>query len=274
MQRPDVTIVILNYNTFRLVHQCIQSTLAETQKVKMEIIVVDNGSSERDPEDLKKLYPEITLIKSMENLGFSKGNNLGIQRANGKYILLLNSDTLLKNDAVSICKFFLDDNPNIAVATARLENPNGRIQHNCQRFPSVRWLLYEWLRLQKIFPSLKNKFFGSFFSYHSIAYPDWVWGTFFMFRKDLLNQLPKQKLADDFFLYEEDMQWCMDFSRLGYRIAYLPSAHVVHLMEGSGGKKNFLMKQNRKIFMRLYYSSWERGVIKILNFMLTGKYGY
>lgn len=270
----DVSIVIINYNTFQLACSCIKSVLEKTRGIRPEIILIDNGSSERDPEDFKKLFPEIILIKSPGNVGFARGNNLGIQRARGKYVLLLNSDTVLKNNAVTICKNFLEDNSNVAVAASRLEYPDGCIQHSCQRFPSVPALLFELFRLQKLFPLIKKKLFGPFFDYRSVAYPDWVWGTFFMFRKDLLDKLPGQKLSDDFFMYVEDMQWCREFKRIGYKTVFLPSAHVVHFMGGSGGQKSVLMRQNLDAFMISYYPRWQRLLIRLLNFFLTGRYGH
>ena len=270
----DVSIIIVNYNTFQLTKECIGSIVKNTGSIKFEIIVVDNASTERPPDEFSSLYPEIILIKAPENLGFAKGNNLGIAQATGKYVLLLNSDSYLLNNAVLITKNFLDSKPSVAVAAARLEFPDGTVQHNCQRFPSIRYLLFELLRLQKIFRSQKKYLFGAFFDYQNVAYPDWVWGTFFMFRKELIGKLPGKKLADDFFMYGEDMQWCMEFKHLGYEIAFLPDARVVHLMGASGGKKNVMMNQNLDVFMHCYYPGWKRFLIRMINILLTGKYAH
>ena len=158
----------------------------------------------------------------------------------------------------------------MAVATARLEYANGEVQHNCQRFPSVRFLLFELLRLQKIFSSRKKILLGYFFDHNSLAYPDWVWGTFFMFKKNLLNNLRNRRLSEDFFMYVEDMQWCMDFRLQGFEVAFLPDARVVHLMGASGGAKSDLMAKNMKVFMTKYYHPLHRFLINSLNIMLTG----
>jgi GT2 family glycosyltransferase len=265
----DVSIVILNYNTFDLTCRCIASVLGKTDGLQFEIIVVDNQSTERDPQEFKNIFPEIILIKSPENLGFAKGNNVGIAKAQGKFILLLNSDTFLLNNAIHITRDFLIKNPTVAVATGRLEFPGGRIQHNCQRFPSIGALIFECLRLQKILPSLGAKvLLGSFFHYNSVAYPDWVWGTFFMFRRSLLQKLPGKMLSDDFFMYGEDMQWCMEFKKQGYKIAFLPDARIEHLLGGSGAAKEKLIAEHHTKFMEKYYSAWERKVIRCLSSLL------
>lgn len=267
MNQIDVSVIVINYNTFDLTCHCIKS-ITEATKIPYEIILVDNASSDINAEDFIRIFPTLCLVKSDENVGFSRGNNLGLSKAKGDYVLLLNSDTILKKDAPSIVKNFLEKNPSVAVATARLEYPNGTIQHNCQRFPSIRYSLFELLRLQKILPSKKHLLFGSFFDHEKIACPDWVWGTFFMFRKELLEKLPGQKLADDFFMYVEDMQWCMEFRKLGFQIAFVPEAKVTHLMGASGGKKNELIERNLKLFMKMYYPAWRRLLIRFLNFLL------
>ena len=272
--KVDISIVIINYNTFSLTCNCIESIIRNERQTSYEIIIVDNHSIERDSSDFLTIFPQVKLISCKENVGFAKGSNLGIEKAEGDFILLLNSDTLLLNDAIACSLKYLQLNNNVAVATCRLEYENGQVQHNCQRFPSIRYLLFELLRLQKIFSSKKHTLFGAFFDYNTVAHPDWVWGTFFMFRKELIGKLPGKKLADDFFMYGEDMQWCMEFKHLGYEIAFLPDARVVHLMGASGGKKNVMMNQNLDVFMHCYYPGWKRFLIRMINILLTGKYAH
>jgi GT2 family glycosyltransferase len=270
---PQVSVIIVNYNTFELTCKCIQSILERTTGCSYEIIVVDNASVERDIKKISILFPAVTLIESDVNLGFAKGNNLGILHAKGEFILLLNSDAELQNDAISICLNFLRREKQVAVVSATLKFPDGITQHNCQRFPSIKYKLFELFRLQKILPRAKSGkiLLGFFFNYSEVVYPDWVWGTFFMFRRKLLDPLPGGKLADDFFMYVEDMQWCMEFRKLGYTIAFQPTALVTHYMGKSGGPKSKLIDQNMNQFMERYYSSSERFIIRCLDRLLTYK---
>lgn len=267
----DVSVIIINYNTFNLTCDCIRSILSKTTGCSYEIIVVDNASTEMDPNEFLKLFPQVVLVKNQINTGFAKGNNAGLERALGEFILLLNSDTELKNNAIYICMQTLKRNNDVAVVGARLEYSDGRLQHNCQRFPALRYKLFELLRLQKIFPSEWSGkiLLGFFFDHRSVVFPDWIWGTYFMFRKEHLALLPKGRLADDFFMYVEDMQWCMDFKKSGYRILFEPSATVIHYMGQSGADRNSLMEGNEEIFLNRYYSSFRLKLFKHLDRWLT-----
>jgi GT2 family glycosyltransferase len=267
----EVSIVIVNYNTFDLTCSCIESIRAKTSNVDYEVILVDNASTEKSPSLFLQRYPFIILITSKQNVGFAKGCNLGIKQANGKYILLLNSDTQLLNNAVFICYDFLRRNHNVAVVSSKLEYPDGEIQNNCQRFPSIRYGLFELLRLQKILPkNLSGRMlFGPFFTYDKIAFPDWVWGTFFMFKKEVLSDLEGGKLSEDFFMYVEDMQWCMDFKKAGYKIAFEPTARIAHFMGKSGGAKHQFINTNHLLFMKKYYGQLHIFMINIIQRLLT-----
>ena len=269
----DVSIIIVNYNTFELTCQCIQSIIGKTEGLSYEIIVVDNASREIDPQKILDRFPNVILVVSTVNVGFAKGNNLGISKAIGNYILLLNSDTILKNNAVAIGVEVLQQHPEVAAMAARLEYPDGKLQHNCQRFPSIKYKAFEFLRMQKFLPAQWGGkiLMGFFFDHNQPASPDWVWGTFFMFRRELLQKLPEAKLNDHFFMYVEDVQWCMDFRKLGYSIAFDPRAQVIHLMGKSGGAKSSLMAENMNKFMEAHYSALERSLIKLMDRMLVKK---
>jgi GT2 family glycosyltransferase len=263
----EISIVIINYNTFDFTCKCIESILKYTYSIVYEIILIDNASTEIEPNEFKKLFSDIILIKSDQNVGFSKGNNLGISVAKGEFILLLNSDTTFKNNVPLILHNFLISHENIAAVSGRLEYPDGTIQHNCQRFPSLRYRLFELFRLQKILPGNKGGkvLFGFFFDYKSVAYPDWIWGTCFMFRKNLLHMLPEKKLADDFFMYGEDIQWCLEFKKIGYGVAFDPSAEIIHCVGKSGANRLELMDENMQSFMSRYYSLLHRKFLKLID---------
>jgi GT2 family glycosyltransferase len=271
----DVSIIIVNYNTFSLTCACIASVVEHTCFVDYEILVVDNASNEKNPNEFLVHFPTVRLIKSPENLGFAKGNNLGIAIARGRYILLLNSDTEFLNNAAHTMFNFLETRKDVAVASAALFYPDGKPQHCCQRFPSLRYKMVELLRLQKLLGRKRGGqiLLGPFFDYSQAVNVDWVWGTFFMFRKDLLGSLIGGKLDDTLFMYGEDMEWCLNFRRLGYRIMFNPEAKIIHYMGMSGGAKHEMMNENLEIFMRKHYGLLHRKAIALIDFLLKFRFG-
>jgi GT2 family glycosyltransferase len=269
----DVSVIILNYNTFELTCDCIKSVFEKTSQCSFEIIVVDNASTDRDPKDFIKLFPTIKLVVNEENTGFAKGNNAGIAVASGEYVLLLNSDTELLNNAILYCLQSIKKHPSLSAVTCRLLYPDGTVQHNCQRFPSVGHRLFELLRLQKVLPRkvAGRILLGYFFDYRSWTYPDWIWGTFFMFRRSLLGVLQNGKLAEDFFMYVEDMQWCKEFRKLGYDVAFEPRGEVVHYMGKSKANRDALMEVNVKKFLKRYHSPLEIFMLATLDRWLVNR---
>ncbi len=252
-----VSVIILNYNTFELTRQCINSIFNSTKGVEYEIILVDNASTECNPDKFLDIFPGIKLVKNHENRGFSRGCNDGINIAKGDYILLLNSDTILLNDAISIVHDFLLKNERVGVATCRLENKDTTPQNNCQRFPSKKLALCERLRIHKFFNKEKRGkiWFGPYFNYTETAYPDWVWGTFFMFPRKLLDYFPEKKLTETFWMYMEDMEWCWLTRKAGYKVAFIPDGRVLHFGGGTvhSDKASEMIKNNYNQFIRRYY---------------------
>lgn len=267
----DVSIIIVNYNHFQMTVDCIESIIEKTLNTSYEIILIDNASPDVDADKFLEVFPgQVQLIQSEENGGFAKGNNLGITIAKGEYVLLLNNDTLLVNDAITYTKEYLDNHPHAAVATCKLLYPEHTIQHNCQRFPHPKYRLFELLRFQKLLGKRQGGklLLGSFFDHNTIVNPDWVWGTFFMFKKPLLETFPEKKLPETFFMYCEDIEWCMEFKKRGYKAAFNPKGEVIHLLSASGAKKNDMMIQNHAQFMKMYYSPLQRFLYDFLGRLL------
>jgi GT2 family glycosyltransferase len=231
-----VSLIIINYNTYSLTTQCICSVLNKTNGIDFEIILVDNASTECDPHLFKQTFPQIKLICSEKNLGFSGGNNLGIEQAKGEYILLLNSDTELINDAISEAYQLISYDNSIGVITGQLQYANGEIQAQAGRFPSLRCEYRELVRINKFLPSSKRPsyYLGTQWNYEIPVEADWVWGAFFMFKKSDLDFFPNKKLHDTFFMYGEDVQWCYHFKHVvGKKIMYHPAPKVIHYIGGS-----------------------------------------
>ena len=256
----QLSIIIINYNTFNLTCRCIASIHEKLMEVDYEIVLVDNASVECDPNLFEKRFPGLKLIISPTNTGFAGGNNLGIMQATGDYILLLNSDTELLNNAPKICMDHLLANNDTGIVTCQLIYPDGTIQFNCRRFRTIKWELLEIFPLYRLIPKAKREalMLHRYFDHQSFANCDWVWGTFMLFSKSIVQQLPDRKLPEDFFMYCEDVLWCWHFKQLGYRVHFLPEAKVMHIHKGSADKDKLkkmrlISIKNHGKFMKKFY---------------------
>jgi GT2 family glycosyltransferase len=256
----QVSVIIINYNTFQLTSEAITSIIEHTRGVTYEIVLVDNASTECDPGRFEENFPTIKLVRNPDNSGFAKGNNLGIRHASGETFLLFNSDAVCLNDALTLTYQALIDEAGVGLTTARLEYPTGDIQPSCGRFPSVSLQLLELTRLQKLLSvEYKGRVLqGTFFDYAAPLYPDWVWGTYYHLRREVVARMPGGQLADDFFMYAEDLQWSYTVRQLGYQIKYVPEAHVLHHFSQSTKKEKLLNQghmilRNEDTFLRREY---------------------
>ncbi len=241
----DVSIIIINYNTFQFTNKCIRSIYQYTKGLQFEIILVDNASIECDPLLFKQEFPDIILIKNTTNVGFAKANNIGIQSAKGDMILLLNSDTELVENSIAKCSEKLKKQGNeTAAITCKLIYLDGSIQKQCSRFPTISSNLLELLRIHKFFSQKKTSdiLFGTYFSHESDCIPDWIWGTFFMFRRSSMQLLPGKKLNEDYFMYWEDVKWCYDFKSIGKNVFYFAGTQVIHEVGQSSKNTESRMK--------------------------------
>jgi GT2 family glycosyltransferase len=275
----QLSIIIINYNTFTLTCNCIQSIYDKLEGLSYEIILVDNGSVECDAHLFKQKFLSINLIISEINTGFAGGNNLGIAEAKGDYILLLNSDTELINNAPKICYDYITQHPKAGMVTSQLIYPDGKLQYNCRRFRTISWELLEVFPFYKLLPKEKSEalMLHHYFDHLRIIKCDWVWGAFMLFPKGIITQLPEKKLSTDFFMYSEDTLWCLDFYKLGYEIYFLPEAKVMHIHKGSSSKDKWkaITKttiKNHSQLMKKYYTDWRWYIFNVIYKMK--QYGY
>lgn len=246
----DVSIIIVNYNTFSLTSNCIRSVIQLTTDIDYEIILVDNASTERSPEEFLKEFPQIGLVKSSINGGFAYANNLGIQKSIGDYILLLNSDTILTECSVQKSLTYLKGCKDAGALGCRMVYPDGRVQHTARKFRSIRWELLDLFRFIPFFMPYKKRsrmMLGKYFRCDETIECDWVNGAFFMFEKKILTQLPCEKLDDRFFMYGEDQLWCEQIKALGYRNVFYAGTTIVHLSMGSTDAEKQLLLQRSVI---------------------------
>ncbi len=257
-----VSVIIVNYNTFQITCDCIESVLRLTKNVPYEIILVDNASPKDNPDDFLLRFPHITLIKSKENGGFAKGNNLGIKAAKGDIILLLNSDTILTEDSISIAAKKLQELPGAGALSVRLVYTDGKLQHTGRMFRSIRNEVLDLLRPLLMLLSYKKRsglMMNQYFHGDYSTFTDWVSGAFMMFRKELLEKRPGQILDERFFMYGEDQLWCYQFHELGFRSYYLADTTVIHIHNASTEPSKQLQLLKKFLELELKIMEYRKG---------------
>ena len=262
----DVSIVIVNYNTKDLLKQCIESVFAKTQDLIYEIIVVDNASSDGSQQMLKEVFPEVILVESPENLGFGRANNIGFDYAKGRNIFLLNSDTILLNNAVKILSDYLDDNPKTGICGGNLYDEKEQPLHSFRRsLPSLLFELSVLLGdiLFKIIYG-KNQEFNYTNKPLKVAY---ITGADMMINASVLSIAGK--FDPDFFMYFEESELSWRVKKAGFSIYSVPSARIIHLESKSFSdnyKKIKMQLNSRSLYYKKTHSWFSRKIINIIYF--------
>jgi GT2 family glycosyltransferase len=229
----DVSIIIVNWNTRKLLQNCLKSVYERTGDVKYEVIVVDNGSTDDSVEMVKKNFPQVNIIENAENLGFARANNIGIQTSKGRYICLINSDITLLDDCIGKLISFMDSRPAVGITGPKILNSDRTIQHSCRHFPSIWNNLCQSLGLNHLFP--KSAFFSDwimdYWGHDSIRSVDALSGCFLMVRRKALEEVGL--LDEDFFIYGEDLDWCRRFRKASWDIVFYPETEATHLIGAS-----------------------------------------
>ncbi|MCB8926090.1 MAG: glycosyltransferase family 2 protein [Ardenticatenaceae bacterium] len=245
MSTPTLSIVIVNYNTRQLLDDCLASIVAaEAPAGGLEVIVVDNASSDGSQALVREKYPAVQLIASEVNRGFSAANNLGMAVANGRTILFLNSDTRLEPDALAKPLAYLDQQPKVGALTVRLIYPTGeRDPDNHRGFPTPWNAICHFSGLSKLFPN-DPRFNGYFQSYKNMqeTHPvDVIAGSYMLMPMALCRELGGWD--ETYFFYGEDIDFCYRIHEAGYQIIYYPHVEVLHYKGASSG----LRKESAKI---------------------------
>lgn len=225
----DISVIIVNYKNKDKTLNCLQSLVtADWGDLSHEIIIVDNASNDGSGEAIKAAYPQVKLIKSEKNLGMGGGNNLGAKEAKGEFILVLNPDTVIKDQAILKLHQHLSNNAEAAIAGPKLLNTDGSLQYSCLRFPKVYT------------PVLRRTFFGGWASKHLDLFlmkdydheqprqVDWLMGSCLLIKRDVLDK--NGKIFDEkYFMYFEDTDLCRRIKQEhGRQVVYYPESIVIH----------------------------------------------
>jgi GT2 family glycosyltransferase len=230
----DVSVIIVNWNTASITCGCLKSVYEQTLGLEFEVIVVDNASHDGSAARIRREFPQAILIENTENRGFAAANNQGIAAARGRYVLLLNPDTIVLDGAIQKALRFADRNPKAAVVGCQVWESETRIQPTCFSFPSVWGLILRTLGLSRLFPGspIFGKAMLSAWDRKTEREVDVVSGMFMLVRSEAIRQVGFMDEA--YFIFAEETDWCWRFKRAGWRCIFTPEARIIHL--DGGGK--------------------------------------
>jgi Predicted glycosyltransferases len=269
---PDLSVIIVNWNVRNLLRRCLHSILASLPACQLEIIVVDNGSTDGSPEMVRTEFPQVHLMANPDNRGFTGANNQGLAVARGRYVLLLNPDTEVVGDALETLVAFADAHPDVGVVGPQLLNPDGTVQSSRRRFPTLATALLESTWLQPYAPRrLLARYYVLDRPDDEVQDVDWVTGAALMARREAVEQVGP--LDEGFFMYSEELDWCRRFRAAGWRVVYLPTARVIH-HEGKSSEQvlpaRHIHFQTSKIrYFRKYHGP---AAAEVLRLVLLGNY--
>lgn len=265
-KKLKLSIVILSWNTKALLKQCLESLEEGCEGIGgCEVVVVDNGSTDGSSEMVRKYQIrntkyKIRLIENQSNLGFAKGNNIGIKQARGKYIMLLNSDTIVQKGSLKKMVDFLDQHGEISVVGPKLLNQDGTPQSSCGQFPNL-WVVFIML--------FKEHFGGSRTVRYSPAVSgevDWLMGAAFVAREKVFKKVGF--LDERMFMYMEEVEWFYRVRKAGLKAYFLKEAEIVHLGRGSSssGKKEPILNIYKGLlhFYKVHKSPLELFILRLM----------
>jgi GT2 family glycosyltransferase len=257
-----LSIVIVNYNTKILLHQCLSSLYDQKHPFSFDVIVVDNNSNDGSVDMVMEIFPHVYLIENKENMGFARANNTGLKMARGEHVFLLNSDTKMIADALDKLVDFLDRHKEAAVVSPRVIYPDFSDQGVARTFPTpINALFGRRTILTRLFPNNRysKKYLVS--RRHGSNEPfqvDWVSGACLMVRRKIIEEIGY--LDEKFFMYWEDADLCYRIKQRGWRIYCVPQAKVIHYE----GKSSHTKLSNRLIieFNKSVYRYYRKHHIK------------
>lgn len=265
----DLSVIIVNWKVKDLLEKCLRSIFNETRDISFEVFVVDNNSGDGSAEMVREKFPQVNLMASPENLGFAKGNNLAIKKSQGKYILLLNPDTEILDNALGKMVKFMDAHPKCGIAGCKLLNPDLTLQPSVRAFPTLASQILILLKLHHLFPHSKAmyKYLVQDFDYEKVQEVDQVMGAFMMIRREVIGKIGL--LDENFWIWFEEVDFCKNAKDADFKILYTPEAKIIHhfgqsFKQAMGIKKQKDFNRSLSHYFKKHGTKGEWLVIQIL----------
>jgi GT2 family glycosyltransferase len=250
-----ISVVIVSWNTKSFLLQCLDSIQRQYPADELEVLVVDNASSDGSPEAVRANYPTVKLICNEGNDGFAKGNNIGIRASTGDYLFLINSDVVVSNGCFESLVRHMDTHPEIGMLGPKILGVDNKIQRNCMGFPSLWNTLCRAVALDSLFP--RSRLFGShfltFWNFDDTRPVDVINGCFWVLRRSAVDEVGL--LDERFFMYAEDVDWCKRFTQKGWQVVFFAEAEALHY--GGASSANAPIKFDIEM-QRANYQYWTK----------------
>ena len=265
----DLSIIIVNYHHSHMLVDCLESVNRTIQKIQFEVILVDNSSKDDGLESILKRYPETQLINNPKNVGFARANNQGAKIASGDFLLFLNPDTTMIEDAVESMLDYIRSDSSIGILGPKVLNPDQTTQFSCRKFPTV-WsgLFNRYSLTTRLFPN--NRYSRDYlmldYDHNSIRSVDWVSGCCMMMSESTLKKA--SGFDENYFLFIEDVDLCQVIKKQGLRVVYFPNAKIFHKISSSNARST-----SRAIIKRhqgmIYYNQKYGETNLIMQYMIN-----
>jgi len=264
-----LSVIIVNYNVKHFLEQCLFSVLKAAEKIETEIIVVDNHSADGSVQMVSEKFPNVQLIANDKNLGFSAANNIGIKKSKGKYILLLNPDTVVEEDSFYKTVNYMDAHPDTGGLGVKMIDGKGHFLPESKRgLPTPGVAFYKIFGISRLFPKSKafNRYHLGYLSPDEIHEVEILSGAFMLLRKSVLNEIGL--LDDTFFMYGEDIDLSYRITQAGNKNIYFPETTIIHYKGESTkkGRLNYVMifYKAMQIFARKHFSQKRASLFSLL----------
>ncbi|TSC95428.1 MAG: family 2 glycosyl transferase [Parcubacteria group bacterium Athens1014_10] len=236
-----LSIIIVNWNVKDLLEKCLNSIYKMPQKIDFEVFVVDNASKDGSAEMIKEKFPQVKLTANKENKGFAVANNQGIKESKGEFILLLNPDTEIIDNALEKMVDFMAERQDAGILGCQLLNPDYSLQLSCRAFPSLFSQIVILLKLHNFFPKLVKKYYLLEWPHHEIKEVDQVMGACFLIRRKLIDEIGL--LDEGYWALFEEVDYCKRAKDKGWKVYFTPEAKVIHHKGQSFGQQKIIAKQ-------------------------------
>jgi N-acetylglucosaminyl-diphospho-decaprenol L-rhamnosyltransferase len=261
---PDVSVIVVNWNTRALLAQCLRSIYDTVSGLSLEVIVVDNASKDGSVEMVSREFPRVRLIQNVENVGFARANNQAMAASRGYYVLLFNSDAIATPNAIRSSVCLANAEPRAGIVGARLLNIDGSFQASYTSFPTL-W--QEFL----ILTGLGRLFYGQWYPSRGAEEDrgpqvvDYVEGAFMLVRREAFEEVGG--MDEGYFMYAEEVNWCYAMRQKGWQVWYQPDAKIIHLGGGSSQhrrpEREGDLYRSRVRFFRKYHGDGAAWLLKL-----------